>query len=186
MGFQRRGIGRLGQFYSVDFAISAILFTFVVAVSILVWDNLNYEMDSKARSEFLQTKIVSSSTILLETQGYPSNWTSYVPSNLDKIGQIGLASGSNVLSSDKVAAFVSMNGTNYSTVSSIFGIGPEKLYIRFVALNGSTMSFKGKAAAFGFPPMASAASVSAIRRPVVVTDSATGAQITGRMELMIW
>jgi hypothetical protein len=135
-----------GQVISLDFIVSMSLFTFIVAMSIFIWDNINTQIDEGKQNNMLQTELVSISTMLIETPGTPSNWNSLSPSEINsEISQLGLAITSNVLSSDKIVALKNLNSTSigYYNTKKLLGLNFEEIYIDFTYFNGTLIKLNG-------------------------------------------
>jgi hypothetical protein len=166
-----------GQIISLDFIVSMSLFTFIIAMSIFIWNNLNTQIDEGEKNNMLQTELVSISTMLIETPGTPSNWNSLSPS---EISQLGLAVSSNVLSSDKVAALTSLD---YYDTKKILGLNFEEIYIEFTDIDGNLLNIKGRDMNFSSFPK-SDSSIFGISRPIIIEND--GIRSIGKMNMYLW
>ena len=171
-----------GQIISLDFIVSMSLFTFIIAMSIFIWNNINTQIDEGEKNNMLQTDLVSISTMLIETPGTPSNWTSLSSS---EISQLGLAVTSNVLSSDKVVALTNLNLTSddYYNTKKTLGLDFEEIYIDFTDIDGNPLNINGKEMKFGISPESSG-SIFGISRPIIIEDD--GIKSIGKMNMYLW
>jgi len=166
-----------GQIISLDFIVSMSLFTFIIGMSIFIWNNINTQIDEEKQNNMLQTELVSISTMLIETPGTPSNWTSLSPSS---ISQLGLAVSSNVLSSDKIAALTSLN---YYDMKKILGLNFEEIYIDFTGIDGNVLNINGRDMAFDKAPESNS-SIFGISRPIIIENG--DVRYIGKMNMYLW
>lgn len=166
----------------MDFIISMSLFTFIIGMSIFIWNNINTQIDEGEKNNMLQTELVSISTMLIETPGTPSNWTSINPS---EISQLGLAVSSNVLSSDKIANLTGLNSTSadYYNTKKLLGLNFEEIYIDFTDIDGKPLNINGKDMKFGISPQSSG-SIFGISRPIIIEND--GINSIGKMNMYLW
>ena len=170
-----------GQVISLDFMVSIALFTFIIAMSIFIWNSINTQIDEAETNNMLQTELVSISTMLIETPGTPSNWNTVGPS---EINQLGLAVSSNVLSSEKIANLTSLNSTfGYYNTKKLFGLNFEEIYIDFTYFNGTLVEINGEDMKFGISPQSSG-SIFGISRPIVIESG--DARYIGNMNMYLW
>ena len=170
-----------GQIFSTDFIISIGIFIFILNVSILIWNNINSQIDQGEISNKFQTKLISTSTLLLETTGLPKNWEKLDPQiEKKKISQIGLAIKSNVLSYEKITA---LKNLPYDDAKEIMGLETENIYIEILDASGNILNMNGKDMKFGLLPI-NAENIYKISRPVIMENDDT--QTIGVMNVILW
>jgi len=177
-----------GQIISLDFIVSMSLFTFIIGMSIFIWNNLNTQIDEGEKNNMLQTELISISTMLIETPGTPNNWNIFSPSEIDQISQLGLAVSSNELSSDKIAALQNLNSTSadYYNTKKLLGLNFEEVYIEFTDIDGNPLNINGKDMKFGIFPQSSG-SIFGISRPIIIeNDGNDGIRSIGNMNMYLW
>ncbi len=167
-----------GQIFSSDFVVSIFLFTFILSLSILIWNNINDQISQREINSIAQTRLVSISTMLVETSGLPENWEDL--GSVSEISQIGLATKGNVLSSSKILA---LKNLPYGNAMNILGLENERIYIVFIDANGNTLNENGEEMKFGLTPGGSE-SLYTISRPVIIEN--VQKQTIGIMKVSLW
>ena len=165
-----------GQIFSMDFMLSLGIFLFILSSSIVIWNNINSQIDQREANNKLQTEIVSISTLLLETPGSPVNWEE----DPSKTSQLGLAVKGNLLSSAKILALTNIP---YNDAKNLLGLEDEDIYIEFIDANGNLLQAGGKDMKFGLEPQ-NAGNIYSISRAVVIDNNSR--QMLGTMKVILW
>ncbi len=124
-------MGRKAQVWSLDFAMSLMIFMSAFFAIMFGWNYINTStLENQAMRE-LQLKALSLSDSLIRTQGIPAYW------NESTVEVVGLAEEENVLNVTKVQYLVDMSGTDYDRLRSIMDIGFYDFYLEVEDLNGT-------------------------------------------------
>ena len=92
-----------GQVMSIDLAVSALVFVLLLGFLYTTWQSNMVNWEEQRQSMELEAKTVQQARNLVETPGYPSDW---VPGTVEIIG---LAKQPNVLNTEKISFFASMD-----------------------------------------------------------------------------
>jgi hypothetical protein len=170
-----------GQILSMDFIISMVLYIFILSLSVMIWMNINTQIDESETNNAFYSNLVSVSDILIETAGMPSDWEKLNPqTDIDKINQIGLALSKNELSMDKILAFTKLP---YTSAKNILGVKSRFVYIQFLDKNGNPLIVNGERMEFGLAPV-NAENIYTISRLVIIEDGEK--QNIGYMKVVMW
>ncbi len=166
-----------GQVLSVDFVMSLLVFIFILTTSVLIWNNINSQIDQNERNNRIQSELSSISTTLIESPGSPTNWET-LP--LSQVNQIGLAVRSNVLSPAKITALTTLDIDD----RNILGFDTGNVYIEFVDVNNNLLKIDGEDLKFGTPPLsADLENVYKISRAIIVDENEP---VIGIMNVIVW
>ncbi|RLI90509.1 MAG: hypothetical protein DRO89_05745 [Candidatus Altiarchaeales archaeon] len=156
------------QVLSGEFILASAIFLFVLTSIFLLWSTttrniaeseIMYEMDEVATNAIEK---------LIRTSGYPDDWESIPPIEIDNVSALGLATESRILDKEKVLKFLyimsntsSDNPCNLSSPETIsnyecnkhfLGIGRYDFYLDITYLNGTIVNIKGKSCTTGLIP----------------------------------
>ena len=90
------------QVFTIDFLLASFIFSVLVIITMLYWNNYNAKLEHDIKSNLLETKAFQISNVLVKSEGSPKSW------NPDNVQVIGLAESDRVLSLEKVNSFASM------------------------------------------------------------------------------
>ncbi|MEM5772855.1 MAG: hypothetical protein QXL86_01355 [Candidatus Aenigmatarchaeota archaeon] len=171
-----------GQVFSLDFIVSIVLYIFIVSISMLIWHNINTQIEESETNNAFYSNLVSVSDLLVNTAGVPSDWEKLDPStDMEKISQIGLALSTNELSMEKIIAFTKLP---YSQAKDAIGAKSRFIYIEFLDTKGNFLRKDGKDLVFGVPPTEDAENIHSISRLVVINEG--GKQSLGYVKVVMW
>ena len=96
------------QIFTTDFFIAFFIFSVLLIITMISWNDYNSKLEKNIESDILETKAFQISNVLVKSEGSPTNW------DYDDVLVIGLAEFDRILSIDKVNSFVSfpINKTN--------------------------------------------------------------------------
>jgi hypothetical protein len=132
-----------GQIWSMDFAVSIVIFVLVVSVVLFAWNHVTQNSMYQVSLNVLENDALAMSDTLIRVPGMPEDW------NASNVRVIGLASEENVLDPAKVLQFV---GMDYNQTKRILGIGGYEFYFEVRHLNNTQMSINGTGLTKGTNP----------------------------------
>lgn len=125
-----------GQLFSVDLVVTVIAFIVILAFLLSFW-NLNVlRFSERKHSDELQLLSFQIIDVLIKSPGVPDNWEN----NLDGLSVIGLSSNSNILDSEKVNTFLSLD---YNLVKEKFNIERFDYQVKLLSINGNVLNTSG-------------------------------------------
>lgn len=119
------------QVWSIDFIVSVMAFTAVVALMLFVWKSASTQAGESIRIGELQKVALNAADMLVRSPGIPPNWTS------EGVVFMGLAEREGVISPDKVSE---MLGTGYNESRKALHIGSGEFYISLRDYNGTLLN----------------------------------------------
>jgi hypothetical protein len=171
----RFALKRKGQALASDFAISIVLFLFLIVGSAIVWNTTVEKYSRFKDGQFMQEKVFSISDTLVRTQGYPPEW------NITNVRLIGLSEGeSHMLNRSKLLVFKNID---YSLTKNIWGINGYEYYAAFTNSTGGLMSLDGTALEYGLLPTGKR-DLAPLKRLVLINES--GNITRASLTFMIW
>ncbi len=124
-----------GQANSIDFMLSITVFTILLTVILGFWLVGILDMERMIARNRLEAEAVTISDLLVKSPGNPEDWEK----NQSELGMLGLSNSDNVLNTDKVRNFTSMN---YSLTKEYLGIADE-YYFYIETLDGDRLYESG-------------------------------------------
>ena len=125
-----------GQVLTIDFVLSLGVFLAAFYILFTLWGVVQSVLLLNM-SELEMSKVaVSVSQSLVSTPGQDSNW--HVISG-ENSSAFGLAWRSNMLQTEKVDEFISLNATNYTMLKEKLGAGKYELYVFIDELDGTRL-----------------------------------------------
>ena len=167
----------VGQIWSIDLAVSAVVFLGVVVFIFFIWNNVSLESQEQSAYRDVETRALILSDSLIRTPGVPADWTGTT------VKVIGLAETcgvfcENVLSPGKVQEFVS--GISYNTARGLLGLRNSEFYFALRDLNGTLLAPWGTPLEKGAAPSPNATVVVPTERFALLDGNMT------RVVLTVW
>jgi len=132
------------QLFSSDLAIAMIVFTFALALAILVWDGVTGDINSAEELRDMEALAVGVIENLVRSPGVPADWNPY------DVMTPGLAVSDRVLDEEKISDFTDlMSGDRYGENKYKLGIGHRDFYLRITDINGTAVMVDGQQARAG-------------------------------------
>jgi len=122
-----------GQVLTIDFVLSLGVFLAAFYILFMLWGVVQGILLLNMNELEMSKIAVSISQSLASTPGQDSNW--HVTS-MENSSAFGLAWRSNMLQSEKLDEFMSLNATNYTLVKEKMGAGKYELYVFIDELDG--------------------------------------------------
>ena len=152
-----------GQVSSVDLVIAISIFLLVVGLFEMTWEGAVAR--AQPGGDELSMRAYHVSSTLLESGGYPENWTAA------NVRVLGLCDERMVISKDKLSRLITLMNSDYSTAKELLGVGADDVYINVTDMSGNIVYVNGVRASGGLSP--SSASFSAHSQSIVLISSAT-------------
>ena len=130
-----------GQTWSVDFTLAVVIVSFILLLSILLWNNLALRWNAADDYRQMQTNAMFAAEALMTTPGEPKSWE-MLPQIDGSITAIGLVDGRNELNSLKIEKLVSENATAYGVVKQRLGVSHYELGINITDLGRNTSHYE--------------------------------------------
>lgn len=122
---------RQAQVWSLDFAMSMLIFLTAFFSLIFAWNYMSTDVIQTQQMREMQLKGLTISDSLIRTPGIPFEW------NGTTVQVLGLALDENVLNATKVKYFVDMSDTDYDRLRGLMDIGQYDFYLEVLDLNGT-------------------------------------------------
>lgn len=160
------------QMWSLDFAVSVVIFAFVVSIVVFAWNYSTQNSMDQVNFNILQNDVMMISDSLIRVSGLPEDW------NDTNVQVIGLADEENVLNSTKVLRFI---GLDYGFTKSILGIGNYDFYFDIRYPNNTIMEISGTTLTKGIHPVGQDSRIVVPVERYVILDGNVG-----KMEFFLW
>ena len=138
------------QINSIDLVLAIILLLFIIALFEFVWRGVIAR--AQPSEEELSLRAYHVANTLLESGGYPANWT---PANVEVVG---ICDERNVINKDKLANLILLLNTDYEKAKTLLGLGPNELYVNVTDPYNNIVYVNGMQASAGMPPSSAVAS----------------------------
>lgn len=158
--------------WSLDFAVSVVIFAFVVSIVVFAWNYSTQNSMDQVNFNILQNDVMMISDSLIRVSGLPEDW------NDTNVQVIGLADEENVLNSTKVLRFI---GLDYGFTKSILGIGNYDFYFDIRYPNNTIMEISGTTLTKGIHPVGQDSRIVVPVERYVILDGNVG-----KMEFFLW
>jgi len=132
------------QIWSLDFAVSIVIFAFVVGIVIFAWNYATRSSMDQVNLNILENDVLMISDSLIRVPGLPEDW------NASNVRVIGLAREESVLNKTKVIQFTDMD---YDLIKQLFGIGNYEFYFEMRYPNNTVMEINGSVLTKGIDPV---------------------------------
>lgn len=119
------------QVWSLDFALSLIIFMTSLFAVIFAWNYISVNAMENQEIKDLQMKALALSDSLMRTRGIPADW------NESGVKVIGLAEDENVLNVTKVMLFINMSVNDNDHLRGLMDIGLYDFYFEVKDINGT-------------------------------------------------
>ena len=130
-----------GQTWSVDFTLATVIVSFILLLSLLLWNNLALRWNTANDYRQMQTDAMFAAEALMTTTGEPRSWQ-MLPQIDENIAAIGLVDSRNELNTLKIEKLVSENDTAYGFVKQRLGIPQYELGINITNLERDTSYYE--------------------------------------------
>jgi hypothetical protein len=160
------------QVWSLDFAASVIIFTFVVGIVIFAWNYAIRNSADQVNLNILENDVLMISDTLIRVPGLPERW------NESNVRVLGLAMEENVLNKTKVMQFV---GMDYDKIKYLLGIMGYEFYFEIRYPNNTLMWMDGTALNKGTDPTGENTTIIVPAERYVILDGKIA-----KMELFLW
>lgn len=154
-------MSRKGQIWSLDFAMSVMIFSLLIVMLFFSWSYLYNQNLRQLEFADIENMGLVVSDSLIRGQGVPADW------NATNVQTIGLAETDNVLDTGKVVTFFSMN---YLDARPLIGVSRYNYYIEMSDINGTLITYGGMNLTQGFYP-SGAVMVVPVERFVIYNSS---------------
>lgn len=119
------------QVWSLDFALSLMIFMTSLFAVIFAWNYISVNAMENQEMKELQVMALALSDSLIRSKGIPVDW------NESGVEVIGLAEDENVLNITKVGFFVNMSVTDNDRLKGLMDIGFYGFYFEVRDINGT-------------------------------------------------
>lgn len=161
-----------GQAFMPDFIGSILVFSVVLSIFLFSWNSVQINQQKFDDEENLRKDAYYTTTFLVSTPGYPSDWDS------DNVQIPGFASESdNVISTDKLREFRNITLERQKRL-----LGVENFYLRFNNETG-VIKLDSENLSFGKEPV-NASTAIPINRQVLI--SKPGNMMDAQMRYVVW
>ena len=162
------------QIFSLDIFIAVGIFILIILSTMTVWEYSREKISVNEMRNDMEIIARNSLSVLVETRGNPSNWSSYV-FNESNINSLGLADGFLVLNQTKISSLVL---GNYQAAKRILGIlGPNyEFRLNLAVWNGNAYA---DTYSIGLIPNSSASEVVRVERFALLNG--TWAKVTMKL-----
>ena len=161
-----------GQMWSMDFAVSIVIFVLMVGIVIFAWNYAIQNSADQVNLNILENDVIMISDTLVRVPGMPEDW------NESSVRVIGLAEEENVLNRTKVLQFVSMG---YNQIKILLGIANREFYFEMRYPNNTVMDIGGTSLNKGIDPFGQDSSVVVpVERYVILNGN------IAKMEFFLW
>ena len=137
------------QVNTIDLVLASVLLIFIIALFEFAWQGAVAR--AQPSEEELSLRAYHVANTLLESGGYPANWT---PSNVEVIG---ICDERNVINKDKLANLITLLNTDYEKAKRLLGLGSDELYINVTDPYNNIVYVNGIQASAGMPPSSAVA-----------------------------
>lgn len=125
----------------MDFIMGLLAITFVLALYMLMWNNMTQRSNSASQHTNMETSAFLASESLLATPGEPESWE-MLPHIDANVSAIGLVNGRNELNRMKLEKLVSENATAYTEIKARLGMQRYEFGMRVTDLDASTTYYE--------------------------------------------
>ena len=133
------------QIFSLDFLVAVIAFAAILTASAVVWDYTAGKTDSTEKRNEIELAAMNVLSVLIETQGNPSNWSRLPVQNFNSsnVFSLGLAKnithgldfdGSWIIDREKL---VYINSSAYNIAKNILGLAGYEFNLTLRTYNGT-------------------------------------------------
>lgn len=148
-----------GQTFMPDYLASLLVFALLVTIFLGIWNTVVQNQAEFNTGEQMRSRALYTTTFLVSTPGYPSDWTS------DTVQIVGLAEEDHVLNSSKLDEFDDM------TLEKQKELMRTQNFLLNISNSSGTLSLGGSDTVYGTPPTSEAETVVPITRQVLVNKS---------------
>jgi hypothetical protein len=134
------------QIIVYDFMAGFVIFTVLIVITSMFWFRAMGQVESDRELDLKLNTARQISQILAKTQGNPLRWeVDYVENCIARDCAIGLAIDDNVLSKQKIDAFIELStGDGYNRTRELLNIGKYDFYFQYRTIEGSLLNYSGK------------------------------------------
>jgi hypothetical protein len=125
---------RKGQIFSFDLMVSVGIFLVAVLLLIALWVFVVDRIGAHDEELNMADAAIHASNQLLLTGGNPASWHIL---DFGNVNALGISDGRDNLNSEKLERFIALNGTNYTDVKEMLGVGSYEMYVEVSHLNGT-------------------------------------------------
>lgn len=131
------------QVWSLDFAISLVIFFSALVLIIFSWNYTSIQAVEQREFNNMQTLALEISDSLIRTTGIPADW------DLINVKIIGLASNENILNSTKIEQLLNLD---YDKIKQLLVIANYEFYFELDYLNNTIIEINGNETKKGLYP----------------------------------
>lgn len=150
-----------GQFFSVDLMVSALIFLFIIILTMTVSGEFSGKILLKQQDNERDEAAIRAGNALVYSPGEPANWQNQA--GITGVSAIGLADSKNRLDNAKVQRLADLNQGYYNEVRDLLGANKFGVQITILTLEGV------KRKEFGLKPAANKR-VSAVNRIAILNN----------------
>lgn len=107
-----------GQTNAIDAVLAIVIFAIIIAVFLSFWANGTSSVKGMLQKNRLEYAALAVSDMLVKSPGLPFDWEK----NVSSVQEIGLASGENALSREKLSAFANVS---YADAKKLLGVDSD-------------------------------------------------------------